>query len=188
MRAVRASVPRASEAGARAWQSPREARNLARMHPRFARRLLIAAVAAAGLTASTALAANPLPTLLTGSGENAFAVRPATINYTGDGSGVLGRFPSKNKGFLRWTSWGPQAAMATGTVWLNDCQPSCAGGQFRAYNVRLTADHVRGAHFTQMTLRYRYNGKAVVDSRTLERIGVTYQWAITAMPPAPPRG
>lgn len=39
---------------------------------------------------------------------------------------------------LRWDTWGPQTAIATGTDMVNDCNPYCAAGRFRAYPVTVT--------------------------------------------------
>ncbi|MFD3543169.1 hypothetical protein ACFWUQ_27240 [Streptomyces sp. NPDC058662] len=39
---------------------------------------------------------------------------------------------------LRWSSWGPETATATGTDMVNDCSPNCAAGRFRAYPVTVT--------------------------------------------------
>lgn len=151
------------------------------MHLRATTRLLLAlAVALGGALAATAAAA-PLPNLLTGIGNNVFRVRPTTIVYTGDGTGILGQFPNAAKrGGLHWTGWSASAATATGTVWLNNCQPSCAGGTFKSYAVSVTAALPKSGHFTQLRLRYRYGAKTVTDTRTLERFGSTYQWAIAS--------
>ncbi|MGW0391846.1 hypothetical protein ACWDYJ_13335 [Streptomyces sp. NPDC003042] len=62
---------------------------------------------------------------------------------------------------LRWTTWGPRTATATGTDMANDCVPYCAAGTFRPYPVTVTLSRPRpwpGAeeegvrHFTLMTL------------------------------------
>lgn len=42
---------------------------------------------------------------------------------------------------LRWHTWGPRTATATGTDMVNDCDPYCAAGRFRAYPVRVTLSH-----------------------------------------------
>nr|WSX48445.1 hypothetical protein OG409_05465 [Streptomyces sp. NBC_00974] len=39
---------------------------------------------------------------------------------------------------LRWHTWGSKTATATGTDMVNDCQPYCAAGRFRAYPVKVT--------------------------------------------------
>ncbi|OEJ30481.1 hypothetical protein BGK67_03140 [Streptomyces subrutilus] len=42
---------------------------------------------------------------------------------------------------LRWETWGPSTATATGTDMVNDCRPYCAAGRFRAYPVTVTLSH-----------------------------------------------
>ncbi|MGP3683515.1 hypothetical protein ACTVZO_02185 [Streptomyces sp. IBSNAI002] len=42
---------------------------------------------------------------------------------------------------LRWHTWGPRTARATGTDMVNDCRPYCAAGRFRAYPVKVTLSH-----------------------------------------------
>ncbi|MFD3698323.1 hypothetical protein ACFWUZ_19595 [Streptomyces sp. NPDC058646] len=39
---------------------------------------------------------------------------------------------------LRWDTWGPGSATATGTDMVNDCRPYCAAGRFRPYPVTVT--------------------------------------------------
>ncbi|MFG2616821.1 hypothetical protein ACGFXC_04300 [Streptomyces sp. NPDC048507] len=39
---------------------------------------------------------------------------------------------------LRWKSWGPHKATATGTDMVNDCRPNCAAGRFHPYPVTVT--------------------------------------------------
>ncbi|MFI8448878.1 hypothetical protein [Streptomyces erythrochromogenes] len=39
---------------------------------------------------------------------------------------------------LRWNTWGPNTATATGTDMVNDCRPYCAAGRFRPYPVTVT--------------------------------------------------
>ncbi|MFD7256751.1 hypothetical protein [Streptomyces sp. NPDC059874] len=39
---------------------------------------------------------------------------------------------------LRWDTWGPRTATATGTDMVNDCKPYCAAGRFRPYPVTVT--------------------------------------------------
>jgi hypothetical protein len=129
--------------------------------------ILIPAVAAGAR--SPRAQAQRLPVLATEFG--APTVRPTTIDYTGDGSGIIGRLPSdlraadKRPGFLHWTEWTGSRAVGNGTVWLKSCNPFCAVSPFYRYPVTLTAARVRGGHFTRLTLRYRYHGRSVVDRR-----------------------
>jgi hypothetical protein len=100
-------------------------------------------------------------------------VRPTTIGYTGDGSGIIGRLPShafhpvvgQRPGFLHWTTWTGTRAAAVGTVWLLSCRPSCAASPFYRYALTLTGGRVRTGHFTRMTLHYRYHRQEVSDTR-----------------------
>jgi len=39
---------------------------------------------------------------------------------------------------LRWRSWGPATAVATGTAEINDCTPTCVAGHGHAYAVSVT--------------------------------------------------
>jgi hypothetical protein len=75
----------------------------------------------AGASPSSAHAAR-LPVLADGDGHA--KVRPITIQYTGDGSGVIGRLPSdtfhrvigQRPGSWHWTAWTRTHADAVGTV------------------------------------------------------------------------
>jgi hypothetical protein len=114
--------------------------------------------------------AQRLPVLANGVGHS--VVRPTTIEYTGDGSGVIGKLPSSARravgqrpGFLHWTTWTNSSATADGTVWLLSCKPDCADSPYYRYALSLTAARVRNGHFTRMTLRYTYRGKQITDTR-----------------------
>ncbi len=134
--------------------------------------VLLAGATAAGAAPSHRAVAHParLPGLLVWDGTG-FKVRPSTIYYTGDGSGVIGELPSgypaagTRPGSLDWTVWTRSRASATGTVWLKSCDPDCAASSFYRYALTLTAGRVRDGHFTRMTLRYRYRGHPVTDVR-----------------------
>ena len=122
-----------------------------------------------------------VPTVLTQIGRGStFAVRPAQIIYTGDGSGILGGFaaggPNRHFGRLTWTRWTRHEAAAHGAVWLDDCEPNCAEGTFHPYAVTVRALDPRRGHFTVLTLRYTFAGKRVVDRRTLLRHGASYSY------------
>jgi hypothetical protein len=123
---------------------------------------------AAGASSGQAHAGR-LPELATEFG--APKVRPTTIDFTGDGSGIIGRLPSDERaasrrpGFLHWTVWTSSRAAGNGTVWLRSCSPDCADSPFYSYPLTLTAGRVRNNHFTRLTLRYRYHGHLVVDRR-----------------------
>lgn len=42
---------------------------------------------------------------------------------------------------LEWENWGADTATATGTAWINNCDPLCADGEFATFPVRLTLDN-----------------------------------------------
>ncbi|MFE3323730.1 hypothetical protein [Streptomyces sp. NPDC059176] len=70
---------------------------------------------------------------------------------------------------LRWSAWGPTTAVGRGIDMVNDCQPYCAAGKFRAYPVTVTLDrpetwnkHPKLQHFTRLRLVYTDNKPAHV--------------------------
>jgi hypothetical protein len=135
------------------------------------------------LVAGSAQAGAGLPGLLVWDGHG-FAVRPSTIYYTGDGSGVIGRLPSayravgKRPGGLRWKVWNGTRAIGVGTVWIKSCVPDCAGSPFYSHRLTITATRVRHGYFTSMTLRYPYGGKPVTDRRCVMGVGARAGWGI----------
>lgn len=141
-------------------------------------RSVIVTAAALLLLPATAWAAEP--TTFTGKSTRSFAVKPATIAYTGDGSALIGGKGGtiRKPGHLRWTTYGAQEGRARGAVYVNDCEPSCADGTFGARAVRVRVFRPRDGHFTRLTLRYRYGGRRVVDRRTVERGGDGYVYGI----------
>lgn len=144
------------------------------------RSLLTSFAAAAALSlAAAAPSLAALPKALTQE-KPAFAVRPAQISYTGDGTGVLGgkRTGGSRFGRITWTSWTGRAAHGRGQVWINDCEPDCAGGSFSPRPVRIALSQPRGGKFRLLTIRYRYRGKAYVDRRDVERHGRYWTYGI----------
>ena len=132
--------------------------------------------------AGAALAGGRQPTLDTG--PYGYRVRPTSIYYTGDGSGVVGVLRSTSagesgpgRGFLSWKRWDPQGAYAVGTVWIKLGTP-VATSPFTRFRVTLTATRVRHGYFTRMTLRYRLNGQSVTDTRCIPDQRKTAQWGL----------
>jgi hypothetical protein len=112
--------------------------------------------------------ATRLPGLLTGqSVRHPFQVRPAVVGFTGDGSAFLGGFDGGTAddhfGHMSWPSWTAALAQGTGAVWINSCEPSCAGGSYSPSAVTVRAFAPREGHFTRVTLRFDYHGEAVVE-------------------------
>jgi hypothetical protein len=145
------------------------------------RRRIIALAVCLAVVASGAADAASLPGVLTQIGRGpTFAVRPAQIIYTGDGSGVLGGYsgsgPNPHFGRLSWTLWNRHQAVGHGAVWLDDCEPNCAEGTFHPYPVRVHAFGVQRGHFTHLTLRYDFEGKEVIDRRMVLKHGSFYTY------------
>ena len=118
--------------------------------------LLAAPAAAAGLPQ---VVSNAKPNL---------KVRPATISYTGDGTGLVGGSTGtsvRHPGRLPWSIYNHTRGVARGLVWLDDCDPDCAEGTFTASPVRVTVSRPRSGVFRKLTLSFRYRGKHVVDKR-----------------------
>jgi hypothetical protein len=116
------------------------------------------AVAGAGTTVGDGL---PLsPTFLDASAENdALQVKPATITYTGDGTGFLGGAEVRNRNSgIDWNRWTPASASGEGYNQLDNCNPSCAGGKYHGYPVRIEMWRPRklagNLMFTRMTIFY----------------------------------
>jgi hypothetical protein len=100
-------------------------------------------------------------------------VRPGTIIYTGDGSGVLAGRGTRSRhpkfGRLHWTSWNATEARAFGADWVNNCVPFCAAGTFTPYPVNIRAFRPRVVEhhriFTRMQVTYTGKRPARVHSR-----------------------
>ena len=63
--------------------------------------------------------------------------------------------------FLRvqhWSHWTARSAFAWGTLWVDNCQPTCAAGHYARYPASVSLSRVaahRGvSYFSRMTLRY----------------------------------
>jgi hypothetical protein len=74
-------------------------------------------------------------------------VKPYSIVDSGDGSSLIAGTPlhrgsstDRHFGRIRWTRWSyANGANGTGTLWLDNCNPACAGGTFFGYPVTLHA-------------------------------------------------
>lgn len=134
--------------------------------------LFAVAVTAAVLGAPAAAAAR-LPGVLTQDAHHPFVVRPAVIGYTGDGTGLIGGTDgtsAQHPGHLRWPTYNDRQGVGRGTVWLNDCDPSCAEGEFSGVPVAVHVFSPKNGHFTRMTLQYTYNRKHYTDKRAIRHI------------------
>jgi hypothetical protein len=139
------------------------------------------AIVAAGAAASGALPVSPTSL---GATADALQVKPATIVYTGDGTGLLGgrNVRDRNSG-IDWTKWTANVALGSGFNQLNDCTPSCAGGTFRGYPVRIELWRPRTLSgtlvYTRMTIFYEKShprGEQQHYTFTDTHIGAGYGW------------
>jgi hypothetical protein len=145
-------------------------------HRTAARSIVVSLVALAAAPA----AGWALPTILNNSSvRHPFSVRPASIGYTGDGTGVIGGFDGTGKrdeagqtswGHIHWTSWAARSATGSGALWADDCEPDCAEGSFSPVAVQVHAFAPHHGHFTLLLLQYELEGKSYVDERRVKYI------------------
>jgi len=119
----------------------------------------LAVAVAAGASASRALPVSPVFIGAT-AGQNGLQVKPLSITYTGDGSGILtgANIRDRSSG-IDWRKWTADIALGTGFNQLDDCSPSCANGRFHGYQVRLEMWRPRTLSgtlvFTRLTIFYK---------------------------------
>jgi hypothetical protein len=118
----------------------------------------------AGGTLTTLVLATPasasLPKVPTEFGRP--QVRPYRIDYTGDGSAILGGFtrhqglhkssPLADFGRLHWTSFDARDGRATGADWIDNFIPDGALGTFHAFRATVHVFRPRHGIFTRMTI------------------------------------
>lgn len=104
------------------------------------------------------LASRPLPVLLTEDFSSSFAVRPATIIPTGDGSAFLSGLTGK-KSHIHWKTWSRRTASAVATIWIDDGIPNEAQGTFHAHRAMVFAFRNHDGRFTRMTVTFRGGDK-----------------------------
>jgi hypothetical protein len=150
-------------------------------------RLTAAAIAFAGAFAgvfalSSASASAHLPVLLTQDANVPFQVRPAIVAYTGDGTGYLGGARSSphhtDRGRIHWLTWNRRRGFGRATVWINNCRPNCARGQFSPHRGAVRVRRVRHGAFTRLTIHFRYRGRWRYDHRLLVKAGSDFFWGI----------
>lgn len=75
--------------------------------------------------------------------DQGLQTRPASITYTGDGTGFFAGYGAAGHrphvGRLHWGSWTTTQARASGGNWVDNCTPDCASGFRTAYRVSLRA-------------------------------------------------
>ena len=89
-------------------------------------------------------------------------VRPARIDYTGDGSAILGGLtryrrlhkssPLADFGRLHWTVYNGREGRASGADWIDNFIPDGAAGTFRPSQVTIHVYRPRHGIFTRMTI------------------------------------
>jgi hypothetical protein len=137
----------------------------------------LAAVATATAVLVAAAPANARPRLH--DGASGFKVRPATILVTGDGSGWLGGAgygDAGDYGKIRWTKWRRSGARGNGRIFVNDCDPDCAGGTFWSRKAVIRAGRLRKGRFTRLSARYRRNGDAITARWRLQVNSPSYAY------------
>lgn len=126
--------------------------------------VLLACIGCVGALALEASASTSLPLspifLDSGHAHDGLQVEPKQIVYTGDGTGLLGGADVGDdaQSGIDWTNWTSSTAEGSGFNQLNDCEPSCAGGKYRGYAVKIELWRPRTLAgtlvFTRMTIFY----------------------------------
>lgn len=136
--------------------------------------------------ASTSLPLSPVFLDATRASEG-LQVEPATITYTGDGTGFLGGADVRDKSSgIEWTQWTARTALGTGFDQLDNCEPDCADGTYTGYRVRIEMWRplalANTLVFTRMTIFFLRHTPpnaphhyTFTDTRTTGRYG-GYSW------------
>jgi hypothetical protein len=121
---------------------------------------LLFAIAVSLVAVSSASAATSGLPGLTSQSTGKPQVKPKEIIYSGDGSALFAG-TSKISHHISWSSWTATGASGSGAQWLNNCKPSCAGGKFSSYPVKLQASRpeVIAGHDVFTRLKVTYTGK-----------------------------
>lgn len=110
-------------------------------------------------TATTTTQSSPVPGVvadcLTEPGSYPTSIRPTSIVLACADDGIRVEDAS-------WTNWMDTTANGAGTIWENDCTPSCADGIFHQYPASLTLSDVEssieGPVFSQLMANYDAQG------------------------------
>jgi hypothetical protein len=106
-----------------------------------------------------------------------FALRPATVIPSGDGSFLIGKLYSTHRGHaIRWLRWSTRKAYGLGTVWIDNGIPDEARGTFYGYAGSIAATRVRGGRYTRMTVRWKQNGRRHRETLKLTHAGSGWFW------------
>jgi hypothetical protein len=124
----------------------------------------------ATLATAKAGTARSRPRLLKEDFSARFAVRPATVIPTGDGSIVIGKL-GKRGHHIHWHVWNASKAYGVATVWVDNGIPTVAQGTFHGFGGTVSAYRVRNGRFTRLTVHYRKAGKLKTWALSLEHLG-----------------
>lgn len=116
-----------------------------------------------------------LPRLLTVDFSRSFAVRPAMITPTGDGSAFISGLKGKRSP-IHWRTWTASQADAVATIWIDNGIPNNAQGTFFAHRATVQAYRIRKGRFTRLTIRFRQQGSKRTWALSLARSGPGYVW------------
>jgi hypothetical protein len=59
---------------------------------------------------------------------------------------------------IHWTTWTRREARGIGTMYFNQCNPTCYANNFARYTLTLRASRVRAGRYTRLLLTYRWPG------------------------------
>jgi hypothetical protein len=121
-----------------------------------------------------AVAAAKLPAVVT---DGRFVVKPATIDYTGDGSALVGGRDGtsiRHPGHLKWTTYTRRQGIADGLLWIDNCMPNCAYGKFTSTRVHVNVYSPSNGYFRRLKLTYNYHGHHYVDVRVVKNRSYTF--------------
>jgi len=128
-----------------------------------------------GLGAALILSAGAVPAAARRSGSprllemaGMFAVRPGFMAFEPPGANtvmayILGphqplhAYRHQGAG-IHWALWTRREARGVGTMYFNQCNPTCYSHNFARYTVTLRAGRVRAGRYTRLLLTYRWPG------------------------------
>ncbi|MHB1537533.1 MAG: hypothetical protein ACYCST_21335 [Acidimicrobiales bacterium] len=149
---------------------------------------LLGCLATVATTASASARLPLSPTFLDATrAYEGLQIEPASITYTGDGTGFLGGADARSKSAgIEWTKWTPSRALGFGFDQLDNCIPDCAEGTFTGYRIKIEQWRPRVLAgtlvFTRMTIfflrhtpRHAPHHYTFTDTHTSGRYG-GYGW------------
>jgi len=160
-------------------------------------RAAVGLAAVLGLSAAVVLSVGAAPAAARRSGSprlleqaGLFAVRPGFMALEPPGSStVMGYILGPHRSLsayghqgagIHWTVWTRQAARGVGTMYFNQCNPTCFSHNFARYSVTLQASRARSGRYTRLLLTYRWPGHTRQSPLRLgvQRVGSVrfYNW------------